>query len=330
MFLISEYCSYIVWRYGADSGTDFRFCFMLSFGKLQPFTNFDGSLLCNAISINVFVNTGQTWGYNKAKKMLEKQAIHFLLLPTLSYWFNTIFRQSRLLSPTRGEQRERSRSRHSHSPTPAIADTASTPSTAVNHRNMPSANSKSGVLAQQIHDEFLTCKICLEGFTNPKSLDCLHTFCEDCIESHANSEGSYKKYSDYREFTCPLCRKRTTLPLGGVKKLPDNFLVSSLTEVIDRQKPSKFQICDFCKLVNRKHKEATAKCLDCCKLLCKACIAQHNETKVSTLCNCYRVTSCRSTQNITNLLQLVTKVHSAKIRINIQGMIEKSFCFYSI
>ena len=246
------------------------------------------------IFISVFVDTGQIWKYNKAKKKL---AIHFLLLLTLSYWFNTIFRQSRLLSPTRGEQRERSRSRHSHSPTPAIADTASTPSTAVNHRNMPSANSKSGVLAQQIHDEFLTCKICLEGFTNPKSLDCLHTFCEDCIESHANSEGSYKKYSDYREFTCPLCRKRTTLPLGGVKKLPDNFLVSSLTEVIDRQKPSKFQICDFCKLVNRKHKEATAKCLDCCKLLCKACIAQHNETKVSTLCNCYRVTSCRSTQN---------------------------------
>ncbi|XP_067932019.1 E3 ubiquitin-protein ligase TRIM56-like isoform X2 [Watersipora subatra] len=146
---------------------------------------------------------------------------------------------------------------------------------------MPAANSKSGVLAQQIHDEFLTCKICLEGFTNPKSLDCLHTFCEDCIENHANSESSYKKYSDYREFTCPLCRKRTTLPLGGVKKLPDNFLVSSLTEVVDRQKPSKFQVCDFCKLVNRKHREASAKCLDCSKLLCKDCVEQHNDTKVT-------------------------------------------------
>jgi len=86
-------------------------------------------------------------------------------------------------------------------------------------------------LAQEIHDEFLVCKICLDSYRNPKCLSCLHTFCEQCIDNHVNSESSYKKYSDYREFTCPLCRKRTQLPVGGVKKLPDNFLVSSLTEV---------------------------------------------------------------------------------------------------
>jgi len=86
-------------------------------------------------------------------------------------------------------------------------------------------------LAQEIHDEFLVCKICLDSYRNPKCLACLHTFCEQCIDNHVNSESSYKKYSDYREFTCPLCRKRTQLPVGGVKKLPDNFLVSSLTEV---------------------------------------------------------------------------------------------------
>ncbi|KAK7506151.1 hypothetical protein BaRGS_00002873 [Batillaria attramentaria] len=136
-------------------------------------------------------------------------------------------------------------------------------------------------LAQEIHDEFLTCKICLEGFKSPKSLDCLHTFCEGCIENHVMSECSYKKYSDYREFTCPLCRKRTQLPLGGVKKLPDNFLVSSLGEVVARQRPSKFPFCDICKLVNRKHREATSKCLDCNKLLCKACVDLHKETKVT-------------------------------------------------
>lgn len=140
--------------------------------------------------------------------------------------------------------------------------------------------SKNGLLAQQIHEEFLCCKICLDSFTNPKSLNCLHTFCEECIENHANSESSYKKYSDYREFTCPLCRKRTSLPLGGVRKLPDNFLVSSLTEVIDRQKPSKFPLCDMCKLVSRKHSEASSKCLDCNKTLCKDCVDQHLSTKV--------------------------------------------------
>ncbi len=137
-------------------------------------------------------------------------------------------------------------------------------------------------LAQEIHDEFLLCKICLEGYKNPKSLNCLHTFCEQCIENHVLSESTYKKYTDYRDFTCPLCRKRTQLPIGGVKKLPDNFLVSSLSELVQRQKPSKFPFCDICKNVNNKHREATSKCLDCAKLLCAACVALHKDTKVTS------------------------------------------------
>ena len=139
----------------------------------------------------------------------------------------------------------------------------------------------SGKLAQEIHDEFLTCKICLEGYKSPKCLDCLHTFCEQCIDNHVMSECTYKKYSDYREFTCPLCRKRTQLPIGGVKKLPDNFLVSNLSELVVRQRPSKFPFCDICKLVNRKHREASSKCLDCNKLLCKTCVDLHRDTKVT-------------------------------------------------
>ena len=95
------------------------------------------------------------------------------------------------------------------------------------------------------------------------------------------SESTYKKYSDYREFTCPLCRKRTQLPLGGVKKLPDNFLVSSLSEVVGRQKPSKFPFCDICKMVSKRHREASSKCLDCAKLLCLSCVQLHKETKVT-------------------------------------------------
>jgi len=55
-------------------------------------------------------------------------------------------------------------------------------------------------LAQKLHDEFLVCKICLEDYRQPKCLDCMHTFCEQCIESHVFSETSYKKYSDYREY----------------------------------------------------------------------------------------------------------------------------------
>ena len=145
-----------------------------------------------------------------------------------------------------------------------------------------SATTGSGYkLAQEIHDEFLICKICMEVYKSPKYLDCRHTFCESCIDGQVMSEYSYKKYSDYREFICPICRKKTQIPLGGIKKLPDNFLVSGLSDIVGRQKPSKFPFCDICKLVNFKHREATSKCLDCNKLLCKSCIEMHKETKVT-------------------------------------------------
>lgn len=95
-----------------------------------------------------------------------------------------------------------------------------------------------GRLAQEIHDEFLVCKICFESYVDPKCLSCLHTFCAKCIERHISAEVTYNKYTDYRDFTCPLCRKRTQLPLGGVKRLPDNFLISGLTELVMRQRAS--------------------------------------------------------------------------------------------
>lgn len=162
----------------------------------------------------------------------------------------------------------------------AAAAAAAHPTASIIRPSHKMASSSGTKLAQEIHDEFLVCKICLESYKNPKSLACLHTFCEECIENHIASESTYKKYSDYREFTCPLCRKRTQLPVGGVKKLADNFLVSSLSELVGRQRPSKFPFCDICKLLSGKHRDATSKCLDCAKLLCAACVQLHRQTKV--------------------------------------------------
>ncbi len=91
-------------------------------------------------------------------------------------------------------------------------------------------------IAQEIHDEFLICKICLDSFDTPKSLACLHTFCQSCIENHISAEVTYNKAADYHHFTCPLCRKKTNLPIGGVRKLPDNFFVSGLADMLSRTK----------------------------------------------------------------------------------------------
>lgn len=64
--------------------------------------------------------------------------------------------------------------------------------------------------------------------------------------------------------------------------MPDNFLVSALSEIVTRQKPTKFPYCDICKLVTRKHRDATSKCIDCAKLLCTSCVQLHRDTKVTS------------------------------------------------
>ena len=136
-------------------------------------------------------------------------------------------------------------------------------------------------LAEQINDEFLTCKICYEHYKEPKCLSCLHTFCEECIEQHVSAQRSYK-YTDYREFSCPICRKKTVIPTGGVRKLNDNFLISSLNELLLSKRPSKIPTCDICRIVNQRDREATSKCVECQKFMCKTCVNTHQQMKITT------------------------------------------------
>lgn len=140
-------------------------------------------------------------------------------------------------------------------------------------------------LAREIYDELLVCKICQESYKTPKCLGCLHTFCEGCIESKIADEFPYRRYTDYRRFVCPLCHRTTQLPAGGVRRLTDNFLVTSLADVVRRQRCSqlRFPSCDLCGSPGggRRLREAQSKCLDCNKTLCMPCVARHRATRVT-------------------------------------------------
>lgn len=101
-------------------------------------------------------------------------------------------------------------------------------------------------LGGKISDELLVCKICYSRFSAnklPKLLVCSHTFCEPCVSRYhkttsrttINDSRSYGNCFNEEVFPCPLCRKTTTLPEGGVQKLPNNLTVMSLMELVDRQ-----------------------------------------------------------------------------------------------
>jgi len=66
--------------------------------------------------------------------------------------------------------------------------------------------------------EQLKCALCLELLVEPKTLSCLHTFCEQCILSVVASERRLKIVK------CPLCRENVDIPRGGFRT---NALIKS-------------------------------------------------------------------------------------------------------
>ena len=88
--------------------------------------------------------------------------------------------------------------------------------------DMASAKTPHLILPKQ--EELIHCGICKEVISKPKALQCLHTFCLDCLKE-------WSKSSQY-SVTCPklTCQKTTPMPPGGIEGLPGNVFVSSLIE----------------------------------------------------------------------------------------------------
>ncbi|XP_019622728.1 PREDICTED: tripartite motif-containing protein 3-like [Branchiostoma belcheri] len=111
---------------------------------------------------------------------------------------------------------------------------------------------------KQVRDEFLSCSICLEPFHHPKTLPCLHTFCEDCLRDHAEVRPG---------FQCPTCRRQVVLCPDGVAGLPDNHFISSLCDTVLEQGTAVFE--SHC----RAHPPEELKlfCTDCEAVICSEC-----------------------------------------------------------
>ena len=124
-------------------------------------------------------------------------------------------------------------------------------------------------LSSVISNDFLTCRICLDAFSQPRMLPCLHTFCHTCLEQCMRSAGR-----DADSIACPTCRSRTPIPPGGAAGFKANFFVSSLQEALLL---GGLRRCENCA---DKH-VAVVRCLDCRDFLCEACRDAHRRTKLT-------------------------------------------------
>ena len=119
-------------------------------------------------------------------------------------------------------------------------------------------------------EEQLTCSICLDLYTNPKSLPCLHSFCQQCLEGlPLDCQG------DNHFISCPTCRYHTQLPKSkGAADFPTAFHINNLKEVHNLLiKVSGQQVtCKSCTTTN-----ATGYCKECAEFLCQECIDGHKK-----------------------------------------------------
>ncbi|XP_038053716.1 E3 ubiquitin-protein ligase TRIM71-like [Patiria miniata] len=143
---------------------------------------------------------------------------------------------------------------------------------------------------EKISVDHLECSICTNRFRQPKLLDCLHSFCLQCLQELRQSQDP-----SGTKLTCPLCRRETMLKGSGVADLPNNFSFSALVEEVTMQEKLlegqgsdiKCQACD-------EENQAISRCMDCDHFLCQECQKAHGRMTLMKSHKIYKLAQLQS------------------------------------
>ena len=137
----------------------------------------------------------------------------------------------------------------------------------------------------------LTCSDCCKLFKEPKTLSCLHTFCEKCLSDYIARlpvEPDPQTGHSQTKVPCPLCKNVQELEEADVTHVPTNSsfknMVSLLTLEESVRKASgsdpdrAVRKCEECTFEDK----AMAFCKTCNQHLCEECSRQHKRSKKYT------------------------------------------------
>ena len=97
--------------------------------------------------------------------------------------------------------------------------------------------------AAKIEHDLANCSICLDVYREPKTLPCLHSFCQRCLAAHILSSEARVGVKKKGGFLCPVCREfvkvdNKTLPVNQWStQFKTNFYIQSLIESLKCRLP---------------------------------------------------------------------------------------------
>ena len=117
-------------------------------------------------------------------------------------------------------------------------------------------------------NEEVTCSVCMQLYTNPKQLPCLHIFCLQCLNNLARTSAQNGKIK------CPLCQREVDISESGtLDTLPNCFHMKNLLDILAIKECDTAKVtCGNCEM---KREEASY-CFHCGKFWCNDCVNAHN------------------------------------------------------
>ena len=132
-------------------------------------------------------------------------------------------------------------------------------------------------------EEQLTCPVCLDLYTNPKTLPCLHSFCQECLEGLPQER---EARGDTYYLSCPTCHQRTEVPREGVGAFPVAFTLNNLKEITQSLKKKASDPQEV--TCNDHDKPLEVFCETCKTIICFNCaVPTHKDHKYDLVSDCY-------------------------------------------
>ena len=121
----------------------------------------------------------------------------------------------------------------------------------------------------------LDCSICLDTYTDPRLLHCLHVFCRKCLVKLVEKDQKGQHY-----LTCPICRQDTPVPANGTAGLQPAFHILPFLEVAEELRKATVDPSANVERAARDPENLTTSCIN----RKKACCRVHAGKKVELYC----------------------------------------------